>query len=66
MIDEEGEFFDDDQIQLLLRIGVIEKCNANEAGPIVLVRKKNGEWRMCIDLRETIAKRRLTGGRFPK
>ena len=39
-------------IKLLLKIGVIEKCNSNEAAPIVLVRKKNGEWRMCIDLRK--------------
>ena len=44
--------FLDKHIQLLLRIGVIEKCNANEAAPIVLVRKKNGEWKMCIDLRK--------------
>ena len=31
---------------------MIEKCNGNEAAPIVLVRKKNGDWRMCIDLRK--------------
>ena len=35
--------FLEEHIKLLLRIGVIEKCNENEAAPIVLVRKKNGD-----------------------
>jgi hypothetical protein len=38
-------------LNLLQEIGVISPCNAPAAAPIVLVRKKNGEFRMCVDLR---------------
>ena len=36
---------------LLQEIGVVSPCNAPAAAPIVLVKKKNGEYRMCVDLR---------------
>ena len=38
-------------LNLLQEIGVISSCNAPSAAPIVLVKKKNGEFRMCVDLR---------------
>ena len=58
--------FLDEHIRLLLKIGVIEKCNGNEAAPIVLVRKKNGEWRMCIDLRKINSNTRAYRWPLPK
>jgi len=58
--------FLDEHIKLLLKIGVIEKCNGNEAAPIVLVRKKNGEWRMCIDLRKINSNTRAYRWPLPK
>ena len=38
-------------LDLLQKIGVVSPCNAPAAAPIVLVKKKNGEYRMCVDLR---------------
>ena len=38
-------------LELLPRIGVVSPCNAPAAAPIVLVKKKNGDYRMCVDLR---------------
>ena len=58
--------FSEEHIRLLLKIGVIEKCNGNEAAPIVLVRKKNGEWQMCIDLRKINSNTRAYRWLLPK
>ena len=38
-------------MEFLLRIGVIKKSKSNITSPIVLVRKPDKSWRMCIDLR---------------
>ena len=35
----------------LLDVGVIERCSGAVANPLVVVRKKNGTFRICIDLR---------------
>lgn len=41
----------DRQVEALLEDGVIEGSFSPWAAPVVLVKKKNGEWRFCIDYR---------------
>ncbi|XP_061765808.1 uncharacterized protein LOC133558442 [Nerophis ophidion] len=41
----------DRQVTALLADGVIEDSCSPWASPVVLVKKKNGEWRFCIDYR---------------
>lgn len=36
---------------MLLKLGCIEEASSNWASTIVLVRKHNGDYRMCIDYR---------------
>ena len=43
--------FLNEHVEFLLRIGVIKKSKSNITSPIVLVRKPDKSWRMCIDLR---------------
>ena len=43
--------FLDQHVALLLDMGVIRRSNSAFASPIVLARKKDGGWRMCVDLR---------------
>ncbi len=40
------------QVQELLRLGVIERCNEARFSHVVLARKPNGKWRFCIDYRQ--------------
>ena len=40
------------EIDKLLASGVIEHSNSPWASPIVMVKKKDGAWRMCIDYRK--------------
>jgi hypothetical protein len=40
------------QVKEYLEEGVITESNSPWAAPIVMVRKKTGEWRMCIDFRD--------------
>ena len=46
----------EEECDRLLQHGVVEKSNSPWAAPIVMVRKKCGGWRMCIDYRMTCNK----------
>ncbi|KAH8235348.1 hypothetical protein KR032_001393, partial [Drosophila birchii] len=41
----------DEQVNELLSLDLIERSRSPYSAPVVLVRKKNNEWRMCIDYR---------------
>ena len=41
----------DQQVEEMLKRGVIEPSHSPWASPITLVQKKSGEWRFCIDFR---------------
>jgi len=42
----------DAQVDELLREDAIEPSRSAHSAPIVLVKKKTGEWRMCVDYRQ--------------
>ena len=59
--------FLNEHIALLQEIGVIAECDAPSAAPIVLVKKKDGGFRMCVDLRRINSKTKAyIGGHCPK
>ena len=39
------------EVQMLMDIGCIEPSNSSYASPLVLVQKKNGALRVCVDYR---------------
>ncbi|KAJ9550331.1 hypothetical protein OSB04_014376 [Centaurea solstitialis] len=39
------------QVHELLKLGVIRPSNSSYASPVILVRKKDQSWRMCVDYR---------------
>ena len=41
-----------DQVDDLLRIGVIEPSTSPWASPVALIKKKDGTWRFCVDYRK--------------
>lgn len=40
------------QIKEMLNSGIIQKSTSPYASPIILVKKKDGTWRMCVDYRQ--------------
>ena len=41
----------DKEVETLLKDQIIESCNAPTVSPVVMVKKKDGSYRMCIDYR---------------
>lgn len=41
-----------DKVQEMIDQGVLEESRSPFAAPVVLIRKKNGEWRFCADYRQ--------------
>ena len=44
-----------EHVRMLLDMGVVRRSNSAHSSPVVLVRKKDGRWRMSIDLRQVNA-----------
>ena len=39
-------------IQQMLEVGIIRNSCSSFASPVVMVKKKNGSWRLCVDYRQ--------------
>ena len=53
-------------VEMLLRMGVVRRGTGAHASPVVLVRKKDGTWRMCVDLRRINANTKPMRWPLPK
>ena len=54
------------ELDAMLRIGVIAECSGPWAAPIIMVRKKDGSWRLCIDYRKLNQVARTTAFPLPR
>lgn len=41
-----------DEVDKMLKLNVIEKCESPWLSPVLITPKKNGEWRFCVDSRK--------------
>lgn len=41
----------ENEVRALLKAGIIRECDTPYSNPVCLVRKPDGSWRMCLDLR---------------
>jgi hypothetical protein len=55
-----------EHVAMLLRMGVIRRSSSAVASPVVLVRKADGTWRMCVDLRRVNANTKPMRWPLPK
>ena len=55
-----------DHVEMLIRAGVTTASNSDCANGVVLVRKSDGTWRMCVDLRRINAITRRDVGPLPR
>nr|XP_040252089.1 uncharacterized protein LOC109754163 [Aegilops tauschii subsp. strangulata] len=51
------------QVQELLQSGVIQRSHSTFSSPVILVKKKDGTWRLCVDYRHLNAMTRVS--KFP-
>jgi len=43
--------FLDEEVQRMLKQGIVVESDSSWASPVVLIRKPNGKWRFCVDFR---------------
>ncbi|RWS19087.1 Retrovirus-related Pol polyprotein from transposon 17.6-like protein, partial [Leptotrombidium deliense] len=51
------------QINEMIEIGVVEPSVSEYSSPVVLVKKQDGSWRMCVDLRQV--NKKIKGDSYP-
>ena len=55
-----------EHVKALLHMGVVRRSSSAYGSPVVLARKKDGTWRMCVDLRRINANTRPMRWPLPK
>ncbi len=54
------------QVELMVQLGVVQKCNQNRHSQVHLVPKPNSKWRFCIDYRFLNDCTEMEGGVLPR